>query len=830
MISSKLFKRQLELEQEGIQRGIEKCRKEVMEAKAKGSYDTTKSSSIIIYQLMQPFCKGLLEFISARDFSKNEKVTKDFILKAKIEKVAFITLKELLANVVKGDIEVISLCMKVAEAIEADTIIEAFKGLRSDKDDYTWGSYVDYVLRAKSKLGSCRTRTKKLLELKMRDIGFTPDRLDREELIFIGQKILAIFMENTGLIMLAMKPTGKGKLSRIVSPTQAFMDYLNKIEGECEILSPILYPMLIPPVPHSKGKKAGFITPAIQVPLVKDYRNEVKPYLKEVDMPRVYEAINHIQNTAWRINKDVLNVLTQLMNEGQAIKELDIVSGTEVEVPPKPWGVLSDEEYRVYKLANPEIVKTWKVKARDIYNQNASDKSKRILYKSLVSMTTKFKDEERFYYCYNLDWRGRVYPIQSGGCPNPQGLDVSKALIEFADGLALGEHGEYWLSVQGANTFGDDKLPMDERGAWARANEQKILEVAADPFSNKWWWEADESWKFLAFCFEWAKYKASGYSRDFISHLPVALDGSCSGIQHFSALLLDERGAKATNVISTDEDKPSDIYAEVAKVVSAKVEEDAKAGIPEAIILRGKIDRSICKRNVMTTPYGVTSRGMTDQLLEELKDRKEEFSSDIVSIYDVCRYLAEANLEAIGKVILASRVVMDWLRDIADVMQGANKTFQWITPSGFVVEQKYNKSTTQRVSTFWGGTRVRLNVVNSTPRLDHKKIKQGQSPNYIHSMDAAHLMLTVNACWSKGIKSFALIHDSFATHAGATDTLAQTLREEFVKMYSIDNLARFQRHIFWQIEDEKIRAKLPPVPTRGTLDIQKVLTSKYFFS
>ncbi|QKF61171.1 hypothetical protein [Campylobacter curvus] len=47
-IDPKLFKRQLELEQEGIQRGIEKFRKEVMEAKAKGSYDTTNLKCSII--------------------------------------------------------------------------------------------------------------------------------------------------------------------------------------------------------------------------------------------------------------------------------------------------------------------------------------------------------------------------------------------------------------------------------------------------------------------------------------------------------------------------------------------------------------------------------------------------------------------------------------------------------------------------------------------------------------------------------------------------------------------------------------------------------------
>ncbi|WP_169779936.1 hypothetical protein [Campylobacter curvus] len=451
MGNTNLIQRQLGLELEGINRGIEKFRQELNEAKRGKRYAETEAGVILIYQLMQTYYTGLCKYLSKPDKTHKELKVSAFIGRTTPNKASFIVLKVLISSLIFKEMSLLNLCKDIAEAIEADIIIEEFKQSAINNKGQTWESYVNNIIKMKGKLNSSKERTYQVISLKMKEVGFCPDRAEGDELIAVGGALLDLFIQSTGLVKISRAKENKKNSEYIARPTQAFMDYLNKIEGECEILNPILYPMLIPPVPHSKGKKAGFITPAIQVPLVKDYRNEVKPYLKEVDMPRVYEAINHIQNTAWRINKDVLNVLTQLMNEGQAIKELEIVSGTEVEVPPKPWGVLSDEEYRVYKLANPEIVKTWKVKARDIYNQNASDKSKRILYKSLVSMATKFKDEERFYYCYNLDWRGRVYPIQSGGCPNPQGLDVSKALIEFADGLALGEHGEYWLKVIGAD-------------------------------------------------------------------------------------------------------------------------------------------------------------------------------------------------------------------------------------------------------------------------------------------------------------------------------------------------------------------------------------------
>ncbi|WP_261518309.1 DNA-directed RNA polymerase, partial [Campylobacter lanienae] len=92
---------------------------------------------------------------------------------------------------------------------------------------------------------------------------------------------------------------------------------------------------------------------------------------------------------------------------------------------------------------------------------------------------------------------------QSGHCPNPQGMGVSKALLKFAEGKAIGSKGGKWLSLHGANAFGDDKLSLDARFKWAYEREQDIVAVAQDPYANKWWWDSDDPWKFLAFCYEW---------------------------------------------------------------------------------------------------------------------------------------------------------------------------------------------------------------------------------------------------------------------------------------------------------------------------------------
>lgn len=62
------------------------------------------------------------------------------------------------------------------------------------------------------------------------------------------------------------------------------------------------------------------------------------------------------------------------------------------------------------------------------------------------------KNTERFYYPYNMDFRGRVYPIPAH--LNHIGSDMGRGLLVFADGKPLGARGFYWLQVHLANLSG----------------------------------------------------------------------------------------------------------------------------------------------------------------------------------------------------------------------------------------------------------------------------------------------------------------------------------------------------------------------------------------
>lgn len=49
------------------------------------------------------------------------------------------------------------------------------------------------------------------------------------------------------------------------------------------------------------------------------------------------------------------------------------------------------------------------------------------------------------------------------------GADISRGILEFAEGEKLGEHGLYWLKVHLANVMGQDKLKFADRSKFVES-------------------------------------------------------------------------------------------------------------------------------------------------------------------------------------------------------------------------------------------------------------------------------------------------------------------------------------------------------------------------
>jgi DNA-directed RNA polymerase len=129
----------------------------------------------------------------------------------------------------------------------------------------------------------------------------------------------------------------------------------------------------------------------------------------------------------------------------------------------------------------------------------------------------------------------------------------------------------------------------------------------------------------------------------------------------------------------------------------------------------------------------------------------------------------------------------------------------------------------------YDGQRIRLVLKNESVNINRLKAKAACAPNYVHSLDAAHLMSTVVLSEANGIDTFAMIHDSFGTHCSSMDVLAKATRESFVEQYSGSVLTDLYEEVLVQLPAEQ-QATLNLPPLQGDADLALVRDSEFFFA
>jgi DNA-directed RNA polymerase len=147
---------------------------------------------------------------------------------------------------------------------------------------------------------------------------------------------------------------------------------------------------------------------------------------------------------------------------------------------------------------------------------------------------------------------------------NPQGSDLAKSLLTFAEGKPLGQTGVYWLAVHIANTFGFDKVQPRRAGEWTLRTPTASCQDGERPARRPL---VDRGRQALPIPRRLHRVDrdAVGAGESYVCSLPIMVDGSCNGLQHFSAMLRDEVCGRHVNLIPGE--KPSDIYAAVAEQV-----------------------------------------------------------------------------------------------------------------------------------------------------------------------------------------------------------------------------------------------------------------------
>ncbi|KAF8637123.1 hypothetical protein AX17_003027 [Amanita inopinata Kibby_2008] len=595
-------------------------------------------------------------------------------------------------------------------------------------------------------------------------------------------------------------------------------------DGLRESIHPRHLPMLVKPKQWIGPDQGGYIYNQTYAMRFKESVEQLS-YLKHAselgNVELVYAGLDVLGSTPWRINRKVFDVVLQVWNSGERMGKL----------PPAAYDQPEPEA--------PENHET-DLKARSIYLQRMKGYNQRKANNHSDRCSVNYKIEiaraflaDSFYFPHNLDFRGRAYPIPPH--LNHIGDDLSRGLLTFAETKPLGERGLRWLKIHLANLYGFDKANFDERVQFVEEHLDDVHDSAIKPLDGRrWWTQADEPWQCLATCMELHAALESGDAFSYMTCLPVHQDGTCNGLQHYAALGGDREGAEQVNLSAAE--RPSDVYTYVGNMVEKLVEEDVKKGEKYAIMLKGKISRKVVKQTVMTTVYGVTFVGAREQIEKQLKDKKE-FPEE--ECWHLASYLAKKVLSCIGDLFSGAKGIHNWLNlcarliarsipaerlpeAMAEYAESRSKnrmrgrdtllpvtrlkkeqmtSVVWTTPLGLPIVQPYRKSTRKQIMTAL--QTVYISDPNSPAEVNSLKQASAFPPNFIHSLDATHMMLTALECQAQGL-TFASVHDSYWTHACSIDNMSGVIRDTFIALHSSDVLRKLRDEFLERYKDYKI--------------------------
>uniref|UniRef100_A0A8C8M1W2 DNA-directed RNA polymerase n=1 Tax=Oncorhynchus tshawytscha TaxID=74940 RepID=A0A8C8M1W2_ONCTS len=591
-------------------------------------------------------------------------------------------------------------------------------------------------------------------------------------------------------------------------------------------------PMLCPPVPWTSAKFGAYLLTPTKMMRAVEGANQHEILLEkcqDADLHAVLDSLNQLGNAAWRINQPLLDIIISIFND-KGSEKLDVPPPNS-EAPKIPR--YNQQDSATFTSAEKAHLKREVVNAKKKCSEMHSLRMD-ALYK--LSIANHMRDEV-FWFPHNMDFRGRTYP-----CPpyfNHLGSDVTRAVLVFAEGKPLGPGGLEWLKIHLVNLTGLKKRSsLAGRLEYANSIMDDILDSADNPLiGKKWWQNADEPWQTLACCMEIANAVRSPDPTHFISHFPVHQDGSCNGLQHYAALGRDVIGATSVNLIPCE--VPQDVYSGVAQQVEEFRVRDAEKGLKIAQVLEGFISRKVVKQTVMTVVYGVTRYGGRLQIEKRLKEI-DDFPKEYV--WDASHYLVHQVFSSLKEMFTGTREIQDWLTESARLISKSGSTVEWVTPLGLPIIQPYHRSRTQMLKATIQYLSFQI-THDSKERPDTVKQKNAFPPNFIHSLDSTHMMLTALYCYSAGL-TFVSVHDCFWTHAITVDTMNKVCREQFVALHSqpiLQELSNFLLKKYCSGLQSEVKSKkfleyqrmlllLAKVPQTGNFDLQRVKESTYFFS
>mmetsp|Transcript_21467 Transcript_21467/g.31136 ORF Transcript_21467/g.31136 Transcript_21467/m.31136 type:complete len:959 (+) Transcript_21467:110-2986(+) len=846
-----LYQRQLEIEKQQRADTTVEAIESVKSLIKMGKAANLKSVQRVVLSWYEPLNSALtkeMELVRSNELSQDRNVYGPVLVLLPIEKITVITINTVInAILVSGNhgASAAKLAKEISEALHTEINISKVNGGKA----WHRGWQQEMILSASGKPRMASRLGKQLRRY------LDEDEWSQEKKLKIGGFLIKSFMDaalqaDGSPALEHLTPyIGKNKLKKVGIVRLTESAFQTVTEESLHYGEPAFLPMVVPPRPwESRTLNGGYLT--LKSSILRYRTPSQMKVLTRADMQPILDGLNYLGRIPWRINKSVYHVVKELYARGECIGE--IPSKVDIPLPKESDCFVTPDKLTKKRYGKkeeeadhmPEDFEEGKEMFDPVYfdyvtkkvkQKNQATHSLRCDLEIKLSIAEKFKDDV-IYYPWNLDFRGRAYPVP----PNLShlGSDMCRGLLTFAEGKPLGKNGFAWLKCHLCNLFGNNKISFAERVQWTEDHLDEVLESARNPLDGRrWWTTAENPFQALAACVEIRNAIESGDTETYSCYLPVHQDGSCNGLQHYAALGRDEPGGQAVNLLPAQ--KPQDVYSEVLGLVINAIERDCsidenhpdplkqKRGI-NARLLKGKVDRKVIKQTVMTSVYGVTLTGARAQILARLKEKlygDEETTLDKAEdqkVFDAANYLANVTIDSLGDMFEAANEIMEWLAVVASAVATQGHVVSWITPLGLPVMQPYRKMVPHTVKTLLQS--ITLSMESDALPVSGIKQKTAFPPNYVHSLDSTHMLMTCLKMKDRNL-SFVAVHDSFWTHACDVEVMNEELRNCFVELYSLPLLETLKS----SLELRYPGISLPDVPKRGCLDISRVRESRYFF-
>ena len=412
--------------------------------------------------------------------------------------------------------------------------------------------------------------------------------LNEAECIRVGYKLVSLLCKHSDGHFKIETRIQNGNTVNIMAITEEFEEWEKENTELIAEMSVLYRPLVVPPRPWVGVRIGGFWNDDLAHPFIRNNAKATNRTHGPKVIPAVYDAVNRIQATPYKINPFVLATANALGNREGEYKNPLMFKGFFEAIPPRPHAHkmrdLVKRQGELYEsLGITEEAKAqggfiknfgkWvremllKITDGERYAQKieleqvrfdilqyvkwrkavTSATSKNRVIRTALDVANEYRIYAALYFPHSLDWRGRVYPMTAA--LTPQGNGFQKALLSFDQGKALRTEEAYtWLKVHTANSYGKDKASWQDRIKWTEDNQALIERVASNPIRYvEDWIHTDEPWLFLAACEQMCKVYKDGLNA--VVDIAIPMDGTCNGAQHYAMMTRDTKGAFGVNVL-----------------------------------------------------------------------------------------------------------------------------------------------------------------------------------------------------------------------------------------------------------------------------------------